>query len=111
MRSVDPADGVGTACEKNNVQCEGYPIRRIWVGGKQKTIYKGKPTSLGGLRADPTATNKWIVSGPARLPNIIQGVESQLDWEFFEHFNKTLSKVLTVNRDKNNPFQGTEYVL
>jgi hypothetical protein len=96
----------GISCEKNNVECEGYPIKTIWRSGKQKTIYRRKLRRRMALPADQPAHNKYVQSGPAELPNLIQCVESQLDWEFFDHFNKTLCRVLTVNRDKNNPFQG-----
>jgi hypothetical protein len=98
----------GISCEKNNVECEGYPVKKIWMSGKQKTVYKGRPSLRMALAADRPAHNKYIQSGPAELPNLIQCVESRLDWEFFSHFNKTLCRVLTVNRDKNNPFQGMQ---
>jgi hypothetical protein len=40
------------------------------------------------------------------LPHLIQGLENEVDWRFFHHFNMRLSTVLTLYREQKNPFQG-----
>jgi hypothetical protein len=89
------------------VRCEGYPVKKFWMSGKQKTVYKGR-LSVRLTDADQPAHNRYMESGIVNLPHLIQCVENPLDWVFFGHFNKSLCKVLTVNRDKNNPFQGMQ---
>ena len=39
---------------------------------------------------------------------MVQGLENDVDWFFFDHFNMHLSRVLSLFTDKNNPFKGIE---
>ena len=43
---------------------------------------------------------------PRELPTMIQGLDNDVDWFFFDHFNMQLSRVLSLFTDKNNPFKG-----
>ncbi|KAE9993147.1 hypothetical protein EG327_006326 [Venturia inaequalis] len=74
-------------CRKNNVHCEGYPPKDYWQSGKQRVI-KGR---------------KFSIDKP--LPYMIQGIENDTDWFFFEHFNRHLSCVLSLYTERNNPFK------
>lgn len=53
------------------------------------------------------AQRRWSSVGPAPLPNLMPGVENDIDWLFFEHFNLKLSNLLSVHPEINNPFRGT----
>jgi len=48
LKSVVPpvANIAGISCEKNNVRCEGYPTKKYWLSGKQKSILKSKAPPL-----------------------------------------------------------------
>lgn len=37
---------------------------------------------------------------------MVPGLENDVDWFFLDHFNKHLSRVLSLFTDKNNPFKG-----
>jgi hypothetical protein len=82
-------------CEKNNVQCEGYQPRDVWQSGKQKALAK--------------AQRRWSVEGPAPLPTIMPGVENEMDWYLYEHFNLRVSCVLTLRPEVSNPFKGKQF--
>jgi len=77
-------------CRKNNVVCEGYPPRTYWGGGKTKS---SKDQRLS------------VLDTPRTLPVLIEGLESELDWFFFDHFNTQMSRVLSLWTDKHNPFK------
>lgn len=77
-------------CRKNNVVCEGYPPKTYWGGGKGKG---NKDRSLS------------IIERPHTLPTLIQGLETELDWFFFDHFAVQMSRVLSLWTDKHNPFK------
>ncbi|KAF1983487.1 hypothetical protein K402DRAFT_162654 [Aulographum hederae CBS 113979] len=74
-------------CQKNNVHCEGYPPKDFWQSGRSK---KGRTMSI---------------DGPRELPILIEGIESDLDRFFFEHFSVNVSRVLSLFTDKHNPFK------
>ncbi|KAF2402550.1 hypothetical protein EJ06DRAFT_345205 [Trichodelitschia bisporula] len=76
-------------CQKNNVHCEGYPPKDYWQGGKQRLV-KSRGAS---------------VDRPRELPLLIEGIETELDWFLFNHFNLNLSRVLSLFTDKQNPFK------
>ncbi|KIW05698.1 hypothetical protein, variant [Verruconis gallopava] len=77
-------------CQKNNVHCEGYPPKDYWQSGKQRAL-KDRRVSLS--------------RPPRELPMMVQGLENDVDWFFFDHFNMQLSRVLSLFTDKNNPFK------
>jgi hypothetical protein len=77
------------ACEKNNVECEGYEPKRQWRGGKEKE----KAVAVA-IRANTILPS---------LPLMINGVDGKVDELFFHHFTNNVSKVLSVN-DNQNPF-------
>jgi hypothetical protein len=37
---------------------------------------------------------------------LIEGIETETDWFFFDHFNMHLSRVLSLFTERNNPFKG-----
>lgn len=41
---------------------------------------------------------------PRDLPMLIEGIETDLDWFFFDHFNLHVSRVLSLFTDKQNPW-------
>lgn len=43
---------------------------------------------------------------PRELPAMVQGLDTETDWHFFNHFTIHLSRVLSLFTDKNNPFKG-----
>ncbi|OCK94268.1 uncharacterized protein K441DRAFT_561812 [Cenococcum geophilum 1.58] len=73
-------------CQKNNVHCEGYPPKEYWKSGKQ--------------RAAEVSFDR-----PRDLPILIEGVETDLDRYFLDHFNFNVSRVLSLFTDKQNPFK------
>lgn len=42
---------------------------------------------------------------PRDLPLLIEGIETDTDWFFFDHFNMNLSRVLSLFTERNNPFK------
>ena len=84
---ADKADApAGNHCLKNNVVCEGYPPKAYWQSKKQRR------TSL-------------VLDPSAELPLLIDGVETETDRIFLDHFNINVSRVLTVLNDDGNPFR------
>ncbi|KAF2807685.1 uncharacterized protein BDZ99DRAFT_62615 [Mytilinidion resinicola] len=77
-------------CQKNNVHCEGYPPKDYWRSGKQRAIIEGRRVSF---------------DRPRELPLLIEGVETDLDRFFLDHFNFNVSRVLSLFTDKQNPFK------
>ncbi|KAF2101977.1 hypothetical protein NA57DRAFT_33791 [Rhizodiscina lignyota] len=75
-------------CQKNNVHCEGYPPKDYWQSGKQRAM-KGR---------------RFSIEKPKELPALIEGIETDLDWFFFDHFNLHVSRVLSLFTDKQNPW-------
>jgi hypothetical protein len=77
------------ACEKNNVECEGYEPKRQWRGGKEK-----EKTVAVAIRANKI---------PPSLPPFAICVDGAVDQLFLQHFTSNVSQVLSVN-DYQNPF-------
>ncbi|KAI1957392.1 hypothetical protein LOZ58_005762 [Ophidiomyces ophidiicola] len=78
-------------CQKNSVVCEGYPAKEIWKSGKQKLEEAARRCSLAVI--------------PRELPNLIDGVETDVDRRFLDHFVYDFSRVLTLINDDSNPFK------
>ncbi|OAX85150.1 hypothetical protein ACJ72_00485 [Emergomyces africanus] len=78
-------------CQKNAVVCEGYPIKEIWKSGKQKMEEVGRRNSLTAI--------------PRGLPILIDGIETDIDRKFLDHFVFDFSRVLTLINDDSNPFK------
>ncbi|KAJ5933331.1 hypothetical protein N7454_005660 [Penicillium verhagenii] len=78
-------------CQKNAVVCEGYPPKEIWKSGRQRV-------------ADAVRT-KSLVTVPRNLPLLIDGVETEIDRRFLDHFVYGFSRVLTLINDDSNPFK------
>ncbi|PGH18641.1 hypothetical protein AJ80_04388 [Polytolypa hystricis UAMH7299] len=78
-------------CQKNAVVCEGYPMREIWKSGKQKLEEAVRRTSLTTI--------------PRGLPILIDGIETDIDRRFLDHFVYDFSRVLTLINDDSNPFK------
>ncbi|KAJ5266814.1 hypothetical protein N7478_009622 [Penicillium angulare] len=77
-------------CQKNAVVCEGYPPKEIWKSGKQKM-------------ADAVRTH--VATVPRNLPILIDGIETEIDRRFLDHFVYGFSRVLTLINDDSNPFK------
>ena len=98
----------GLHCQKNNVVCEGYPPKDYWQSGKQRAN-KGRSCLVYARASDANANIDRRVSlsrPPRELPVMVQGLENDIDWFFFDHFNMQVSRVLSLHTDKNNPFKG-----
>ncbi|EED20279.1 C6 transcription factor OefC [Talaromyces stipitatus ATCC 10500] len=78
-------------CQKNAVVCEGYPPKEIWKSGKQKMADAVRRTSISLL--------------PRGLPILIDGIETEVDRRFLDHFVFDFSRVLTLINDDSNPFK------
>ncbi|KUL86510.1 hypothetical protein ZTR_04217 [Talaromyces verruculosus] len=78
-------------CQKNAVVCEGYPPKEIWKSGKQKMADAVRRTSISLL--------------PRGLPILIDGIETDVDRRFLDHFVFDFSRVLTLINDDSNPFK------
>ncbi|KAL1986611.1 hypothetical protein VTN96DRAFT_5989 [Rasamsonia emersonii] len=78
-------------CQKNAVVCEGYPPKEIWKSGKQKMEDAARRNSLTAL--------------PRGLPFLIDGIETDIDRRFLDHFVYDFSRVLTLINDDSNPFK------
>ncbi|KAI9685767.1 MAG: hypothetical protein M1822_004327 [Bathelium mastoideum] len=85
-KKCDEAKPSCNQCLKNNVVCEGYPPKAYWRSGKHRR------TSL-------------TLEPPVELPLLIDGVETETDRIFLDHFNINVSRVLTVLTDEGNPFR------
>ncbi|KAJ5808586.1 hypothetical protein N7474_009855 [Penicillium riverlandense] len=77
-------------CQKNAVVCEGYPPKEIWKSGRQK-------------QAD--ARTHSLAAVPRHLPLLIDGIETDIDRRFLDHFVYGFSRVLTLINDDSNPFK------
>ncbi|KAI9837822.1 MAG: hypothetical protein M1819_006756 [Sarea resinae] len=75
-------------CQKNNVACEGYTPKETWKSGKQKVAEARRSSAR-----------------PHSLPCLIDGIETELDRYFLDHFVNIVSKVLTLINDESNPFK------
>ncbi|KAJ5386121.1 hypothetical protein N7509_008662 [Penicillium cosmopolitanum] len=78
-------------CQKNAVVCEGYPPKEIWKSGRQKM-------------ADAVLTHS-LAAVPRNLPLLIDGIETDIDRRFLDHFVYGFSRVLTLVNDDSNPFK------
>ncbi|KAJ6115692.1 hypothetical protein N7523_006109 [Penicillium sp. IBT 18751x] len=78
-------------CQKNAVVCEGYPPKEIWKSGRQRI-------------ADANRTQT-LVTVPRSLPLLIDGIETEIDRRFLDHFVYGFSRVLTLVNDDSNPFK------
>ncbi|KAJ5846130.1 hypothetical protein N7534_009799 [Penicillium rubens] len=77
-------------CQKNAVVCEGYPLKEIWKSGRQR-------------QAD--ARSQSLTAVPRSLPLLIDGIETDIDRRFLDHFVYGFSRVLTLINDDSNPFK------
>ncbi|PYH63578.1 Zn(II)2Cys6 transcription factor [Aspergillus vadensis CBS 113365] len=75
-------------CQKNAVVCEGYPPKEIWKSGKQKL--------------EDVRTQNMVARS---LPLLIDGIETEIDRRFLDHFVYGFSRVLTLINDDSNPFK------
>lgn len=97
-------------CQKNAVVCEGYPPKEIWKSGRQK-LEDGKCWETARRNSIPDGffslaarvhTNALV---PRGLPILIDGVETEIDRRFLDHFVFGFSRVLTLINDDSNPFK------
>ncbi|KAH8693029.1 fungal-specific transcription factor domain-containing protein [Talaromyces proteolyticus] len=101
-------------CQKNAVVCEGYPPKEIWKSGKQKLedgtilISSSRPSSFSLVNlanASPTVRRGSMSLLPKGLPILIDGIETEIDRRFLDHFVFEFSRVLTLINDDSNPFK------
>ncbi|KAJ5960563.1 uncharacterized protein N7479_007713 [Penicillium vulpinum] len=78
-------------CQKNAVVCEGYPLKEIWKSGRQRLADVARSQSLTAV--------------PRSLPLLIDGIETDVDRRFLDHFVYGFSRVLTLINDDSNPFK------
>ncbi|ODH46097.1 hypothetical protein GX48_07817 [Paracoccidioides brasiliensis] len=78
-------------CQKNAVVCEGYPVKEVWKSGKQKMEEAIRRNSIAAI--------------PPDLPILIDGIETEVDRKFLDHFVFEFSRVLTLINDDSNPFK------
>ncbi|KAG5297351.1 C6 transcription factor OefC [Histoplasma ohiense] len=78
-------------CQKNAVVCEGYPMKEIWKSGKQKM--------------EEAVRRNYLAAIPRGLPILIDGIETDIDRKFLDHFVFDFSRVLTLINDDSNPFK------
>ncbi|KAF3490954.1 uncharacterized protein GIQ15_00471 [Arthroderma uncinatum] len=78
-------------CQKNAVVCEGYPVKEVWKSGKQKIEEAARRQSFAILARG--------------LPILIDGIETDIDRRFLDHFVNDFSRVLTLINDDSNPFK------
>ncbi|KAJ5835142.1 hypothetical protein N7447_001168 [Penicillium robsamsonii] len=78
-------------CQKNAVVCEGYPPKEIWKSGRQRLADVARSQSLTAV--------------PRSLPLLIDGIETDVDRRFLDHFVYGFSRVLTLINDDSNPFK------
>ncbi|CAG8972589.1 hypothetical protein HYALB_00005358 [Hymenoscyphus albidus] len=99
-------------CEKNSVQCEGYPAKTIWKSGKEKAeegmVMKTCTTKIEELTASTARLRR---AGSYALPKInlppmINGVETEGDRMFFQHYITRLSLIFTVEGEQNSAFKN-----
>ncbi|EFE31932.1 C6 transcription factor, putative [Trichophyton benhamiae CBS 112371] len=78
-------------CQKNAVVCEGYPVKEVWKSGKQKIEEAARRHSFAIFARG--------------LPVLIDGIETDIDRRFLDHFVNDFSRVLTLINDDSNPFK------
>ncbi|RAH78184.1 hypothetical protein BO86DRAFT_382355 [Aspergillus japonicus CBS 114.51] len=86
-------------CQKNAVVCEGYPPKEIWKSGKQKLEDDFHSDSV---RLTAARTHSMVSRS---LPLLIDGIETEIDRRFLDHFVYGFSRVLTLINDDSNPFK------
>lgn len=77
-------------CQKNAVVCEGYPPKEVWKSGRERALEEQARASKTPLM---------------ELPVLVDGIESEIDRHFLDHFNHTVSRILTLFTDESNPFK------
>jgi hypothetical protein len=102
----------GMNCEKNSVQCEGYPEKTIWKSGKEKAeegmVIMTCQNSMDELTASTARIRRagsYSTPNIMSLPPVINGVESEGDRMFFQHYITRLSLIFTVEGDQNSAFK------
>jgi hypothetical protein len=102
----------GMNCEKNSVQCEGYPEKTIWRSGKEKAaegmVIMTRQNSTDELTASTARLRRagsYSTPNIMSLPPVINGVESEGDRMFFQHYITRLSLIFTVEGDQNSAFK------
>jgi hypothetical protein len=91
----------GKNCEKNNVECEGYPTKTPWQSGKEK----GKPDATKVCICQHGSAFSLTTQRVIELPSIITGIDSPSDRMFFDHYISRLSFLFTAEGKENNAFK------
>ena len=99
-------------CQKNAVVCEGYPPKEIWKSGRQRVadgtdfnLDLRLQTTLADIFIPPAVRTQNLAALPRGLPLLIDGIETDIDRRFLDHFVYGFSRVLTLINDDSNPFK------
>ena len=76
--------------------CEGYRLKEFWKGGRQRA--EPNDSYAGTVR-------KISFAIPRSLPVLVDGIETEVDRRFLDHFVYDLSGVLTLHDNNSNPFK------
>lgn len=107
-RMADPLL-VGLNCKKNNTTCEGYPSEHAWKGGNGTwTFGSQKPNNVSiaytvilGACIKPS-TSPTCTSTKSASPR--SSVEMDIDSTLLHHFKFSLSRILSIAQDEQNPY-------
>ncbi|KAL2063919.1 hypothetical protein VTL71DRAFT_4413, partial [Oculimacula yallundae] len=81
-------------CEKNSVTCEGYPEKTIWKSGKEKA-------EEARIRRPGSLTLSTV-----QLPFLINGLETEGDRVFLQHYISRLSIIFTLEGEQDSAFRN-----
>lgn len=87
--------------------CEGYPVKEYWKSGKQKAEEGANHPFrvMHQKAANPSQIDRGSSVVPRGLPFLIDGIETEVDRRFLDHFVYDFSRVLTLINDDSNPFK------
>ncbi|MCJ1285744.1 hypothetical protein MMC26_005085 [Xylographa opegraphella] len=88
-KKCDEAKPCCLNCQKNAVVCEGYTPKQVWRSGKDRT----------------TEVRRVSFTVPRGLPFLVDGIETDVDRRFLDHFVYKLSHLFTLHDASTNPFK------
>ncbi|MCJ1378049.1 hypothetical protein MMC17_001145 [Xylographa soralifera] len=94
-------------CQKNAVVCEGYTPRQVWRSGKDRTTEGVYRVQYNSTTADALTdvVRRVSFTVPRGLPFLVDGIETDVDRRFLDHFVYNLSHLFTLHDDSTNPFK------
>lgn len=89
--------------------CEGYPSKGVWRSGKQRSeegrVYTHWTECQHHTNVAIVVMRKFSFTIPRGLPFLVDGIETDIDRRFLNHFVYELSQVLTLHDNTSNPFK------